>query len=51
MQVKTLNFIKVYCKNSAPKKPTKQAPSSNKKNVIGITFLSTIYIGRSQYAG
>ena len=37
-----------YCKTSAPRKPTKQAPKSNNKNVILFSFHSIIYYRHSQ---
>jgi len=37
-----------YCKTSAPRKPTKQAPINNNKNVILFSFHSIIYYRQAQ---
>jgi hypothetical protein len=37
-----------YCKTSAPRKPTKQAPISKNKNVILFSFHSIIYYRQAQ---
>ena len=42
------NYLKVYCKTSAPSKPIKQAPINNKKNVILFSFHSIIYYRQCQ---